>query len=160
MLMMPPAFPAASPYGMPAYAPPPGYGLPPGAQVAAPRQAQPVARAAAPAPRPAVARAKAPDEPTLPPPPVTMPSPAQLGVSPVRPAAAEADWATTRARLKELGAVSFQVDRLAGGGCRFVCWLPRAQPGATERIETLAGSEAEAIRLGLERAGQWKNGRP
>jgi hypothetical protein len=154
MLMMPPAIPAASPYGMPAYA------LPPGAQALAPRQAQPVARAAAPTPRPAVARAKAPDEPTLPPPPVTMPSPAQLGVSPLRPAAAECDWTATRARLKELGAVGFQVDRLTGGGCRFVCWLPRPQPGATERIETLAGSEAEAVRLGLERAGQWKNGRP
>jgi hypothetical protein len=89
-----------------------------------------------------------------------MPSPAQLGVSSAHREAGEADWATTRGRLKDLGAVGFQVDHLPGGGCRFVCWLPRAQPGAAERIETLAGSEAEAVRLGLERASQWKNGRP
>jgi hypothetical protein len=89
-----------------------------------------------------------------------MPSPAQLGVAAPRTAAAGADWSATRSRLNELGAVGFQVDQLPSGGCRFVCWLPRAQPGATERIEALAGSEAEAIRLGLERAGQWKNGRP
>jgi hypothetical protein len=156
---MPPAFTAAPPYGVPTYGPPPGYGLP-AAPPAAQRPALPVARAAAPAPRPAVARAKAPDEPTRPPTPLTMPTPAQLGISTAPSAAAEADWATTRLRLKELGAVGFQVDHLPGGGCRFVCWLPRAQPGASERIETLAGSEAEAIRLGLERAGQWKNGRP
>jgi hypothetical protein len=155
--MMAPAFPAAPPYGVPTFAPPPGYGLPPGAQVAAPRPALPAARAAA--PRPAVARAKAPDEP-IPPAPLSMPTPAQLGVSAARVAAAEADWAAARSRLKELGAVGFQVDHLSGGGCRFVCWLPRAQPGASERIETLAGSEAEAVRLGLERAGQWVHGRP
>jgi hypothetical protein len=89
-----------------------------------------------------------------------MPSPAQLGVSAARAAQGEADWAAARLRLKELGAVGFQVDQLAGGGCRFVCWLPGAQTGSAERIETLAGSEAEAVRLGLERAGQRKHGRP
>jgi hypothetical protein len=149
--MAPPAFVAAPPYGVPTYGPPPGYGLPP---------APPVARAPALAPRPAVARAKAPDEPTPPPTLLTMPTPAQLGIATTRVVQAEADWGATRLRLKELGAVGFQVDQLAGGGCRFICWLPRAQAGATERIETLAGSEAEAVRLGLERAGQWKTGRP
>jgi hypothetical protein len=111
-------------------------------------------RAAAPArPQPLV-RAKAPDEPTpARPAPLTMPSPEALGVA-VRPAASGPDWTALHARMQELGAVSFHMDALPDGRHRFTCWLPQGQPGVTQRIEALAATEAEAVRLGLEQAGQ------
>jgi hypothetical protein len=86
---------------------------------------------------------------------VTIPAPEQLGVAPVRGPDAPADWTAARSRLRELGAVSFFLERLTEGGYRFSCWLPRS-PGGTERIEARGGTEAEAVRLGLERAGRWK----
>ena len=123
-------------------------------------QAAPAARAAVPAqPRPLV-RAKGPDDPV---ParraPLAMPSPEQLGVA-VRPTSIEPDWTAIHARIKELGLVSFHMDSAPDGRCRFTCWVPHAQPGLTRRIEALASTEVEAIRLGLERAGQTRTSRP
>jgi hypothetical protein len=85
---------------------------------------------------------------------VIIPTPEQLGVA--RRAEMHADWAVTRQRLQELGAVSFQVDHPAAGGCRFVCWLPQGQPGTTRCIEAHAATEAEAVRLALDRAARWR----
>jgi len=82
-----------------------------------------------------------------------MPSPEQLGVV-VRSAEAGPDWSSIHARIKELGIVSFHMDSVSDGRSRFTCWVPRGQPGLTQRIEALAATEAEAVRLGLERAGQ------
>jgi hypothetical protein len=87
---------------------------------------------------------------------VAIPTPEQLGVGLSRPAAVATDWAATRSRLKELGAVGFQLDQVPGGECRFVCWLPRPAGGAAERIEARAPTEAAAVRQGLERAARWK----
>jgi hypothetical protein len=82
------------------------------------------------------------------------------GASPERPTITGADWQTTRARLQACGAVSFQADRLGDGSWRFSCQLPTAQAGRTHRIEAQAATEAEAVRLALQRAEQWRNARP
>ncbi len=118
----------------------------------------PAGRAAAPS-RPVV-RAKGPDEPaSLRPAPLVMPSPQQLGVT-VRPSESDVNLTAIHARIKELGIVSFHMETLPDGHCRFTCWLPREQPGRTQRIEAVAASEAEAVRLGLEQAGQVQPSRP
>lgn len=118
----------------------------------------PAARAAT-SSRPVV-RAKGPDEPTsLRPAPLLMPSPQQLGVT-VRPAESDVNVAAMHARIKELGIVSFHMEGLPDGRCRFTCWLPREQPGRTQRIEAVAVTEAEAVRVGLAQAGQAQAGRP
>jgi hypothetical protein len=89
-----------------------------------------------------------------------MPSPQQLGVGTARLASVEGHWNATRARLQALGAVSFQADQLADGAWRFSCLLPTTQAGQTHRIEAQAATETEAVRIALERAEQWRNGRP
>jgi hypothetical protein len=82
-----------------------------------------------------------------------MPSPERLGVS--RPGAAPArDWSALGARLQELGATGFHLDR-AGQGYRFTLLMPGDRPGLTRRIDAVAATESEAIRLGLEKAGQY-----
>ncbi|HWG42685.1 MAG TPA: hypothetical protein VN688_07855 [Gemmataceae bacterium] len=122
--------------------------------------AMPAPRAAAAVPARPLVRAKAPDEPIRSRPPIlTMPSPEQLGVV-VRSAETAPDWPAIHARIKELGIVSFHMGSLPDGRACFTCWVPRGQPGLTQRIEVTAANEAEAIRLGLERAGQSRASRP
>ena len=86
--------------------------------------------------------------------PVTMPSPEQLGIALARTTEQPIDWALMHARLHQLGAGSFSLERLSPSGYRFRCWLPR-RAGDTQPIEASAGTEAEAVRLCLERAGRW-----
>jgi hypothetical protein len=154
MMMPPPSYPAAPApmaFGAPAFQPPPAPAPAPA------RPPAPIARTATPAGPKPIIRLQAPEETgTVRPAPVTIPSPEQLGVGLSRPAAVATDWAATRSRLKELGAVGFQLDQVPGGECRFVCWLPRPAGGAAERIESRAPTEAAAVRLGLERAARWK----
>lgn len=132
---------------------------PPAWQPAPPRP--PAVAQQPPAPRPLV-RAKGDDAPPTPSPParLTMPSPGQLGITPAGARAAEAvDWNAARRRLDRLGAVYFHVEKLDAGGYRFTCLLPTRQPGRTHRVETVAASEAEAIRLALAKAEEWAGGR-
>jgi hypothetical protein len=82
-----------------------------------------------------------------------MPSPDQLGVA-LRPARASVDWSAVRERMRDLGVVGHCLDLAPDGRCRFTCWVPKGQPGLTQRIEALAATEAEAVRLGLDRARQ------
>jgi hypothetical protein len=84
-----------------------------------------------------------------------MPTPDQLGVTCARPSGAEADWTAARRRLEALGASCFQLEKLSPAGYRFVCLLPTALPGRTHRVQAEAITEAEAVRLTLERAEQW-----
>jgi hypothetical protein len=97
------------------------------------------------------------DEPERRSPPalVTLPAPEQLGVSRPRGKSASTDWVDARRRLDVLGAVAFQVARTPEGGWRFNCLLPTDQQNYNHRIEADAGTEAEAVRLGLERAENW-----
>src|SRR5207253_2154574 len=91
--------------------------------------------------------------------PVAIPSPEQLGVAPATYATAPAprpgvavDWTAVRARLQQLGAVSFFLERQSAGGYRFSCWLP-CSAAPPERIDGVGGTEGEAVGLCLERAG-------
>jgi hypothetical protein len=146
-MMMPQSMPMQAPLSYPAPAFAPQTNLPPAVPASAPR-------AAAPAPARPLVRAKAPDEPTpARPARLTMPSPEQLGVA-VRPAANGPDWSAIHTRMKELGVVSFHMDAMPDGRSRFTCWVPGGQPGLTQRIEAVAATETESVRLGLERAGQ------
>lgn len=150
----------------PFQAPAPAPTWPPAAP--APR---PAPRAAAPAPVAQVApkpiiRMQAPEDSrsALPrpapaaPATFTLPSPTQLGLS--NPDATGPDWSFTRTRLRDLGAIGFQLDPLPAGGWLFTCWMPTARPGVSERIEARASCEAEAVRLVLEQAGRWKTQHP
>jgi hypothetical protein len=87
---------------------------------------------------------------------LNMPTPEQLGVPLTPDASADADWANTRHRLTQLGAVSFNLERLSDGCHRFTCFLPTSNPGMTHRIEVKASNEAEAIRLALASAEEWE----
>jgi hypothetical protein len=80
---------------------------------------------------------------------VALPSAEALGLAPG--AAAGVDWAATQARLRALGATCPQLDVL-DGGFRFTFVVPTARPGEVHRVEARAGTEAEAVRLALERA--------
>lgn len=93
---------------------------------------------------------------TLPPDPVQLPSPEQLGVAAPRPHDPTLDWEGIRKRLRELGAISFQVDTLPDGSCRFVCQLATAEFGQTQGIEARANTEREAVQQALVRAELWK----
>ncbi len=84
-----------------------------------------------------------------------MPSPDVLGVAAAPARSAETDWAATRRRLQELGAVAFQVLEQPDGW-RFVCRLRTAEPGRLHRIEAgPAATEAEAVALALAEADRW-----
>jgi hypothetical protein len=147
----------ATTYPAPAYVP-----RQPAVQPAAPSQPQPLIRA------------QAPEEPNPARPPVlTLPSPEQLGVA-VRPvevpevaesrsdsertrgasAPPSTDWTAIHSRMKELGVVSFHMDSLPDGRLRFTCWVMGERSDLTRRIESVACTEAEAVRSGLEEAAQ------
>ena len=109
-----------------------------------------VARGAA--PRPAVYRGQAPeDAPAARLTPVSIPTPEQLGVSP-RPSDGGVDWNAAMRRLRELGA-DHQLVHLPTGGWQFTCFLQLPR-NIIRRIEATAPTEAEAVRLGLERTAQ------
>jgi hypothetical protein len=136
---------------------PPGYyqqaGLPVFPQAypqAALPPATPLVQAAIPNPTPKV-RLQAPDEPRLK--AVAIPSPEQLGLTPA--ASSAVDWNATRARLRQLKMICFQLDRVPAGGYRFSCWLPAEQSGKSYRVEAEGAGEAEAVQLCLERAERW-----
>jgi hypothetical protein len=111
-----------------------------------------------PLPRP-IFRGKGPDEPSAPLQAasvrLSMPSPDQLGIA---SASAMADWAGVHRRLTELGALCVQGEKVEGG-YRFTCLLPTAESQRNHRIEALAASEGEAVRLALDRCEQWAAGR-
>ena len=72
----------------------------------------------------------------------------------VRPDDKGADWTALRTRMKVLGVLSFHMDSLPDGRTRFTCWMPSDRPGLTRRIESVAGSVAEAIQQGLQEAAR------
>ena len=112
-----------------------------------------------PLPRP-IFRGKGADEPSTPLATasvhLSMPSPDQLGVASV--CAGSADWAGAHRRLSELGALCVHGEKVEGG-YRFTCLLPTAESQRSHRIEALAASEGEAVRLALDRCEQWAAGR-
>lgn len=90
--------------------------------------------------------------PPLPPAPLAIPAPEQLGLSPARPMEpVQLDWAAARTRLDQLGATCFHLEKL-DNGWRFTCLLPTAEAGKQRRIDVEAATEAEAVQAALERA--------
>jgi hypothetical protein len=116
-------------------------------------------RTAQPLPGPTF-RGQAPDEPESPPPPpaaplLRLPTPEELGLAAERADSAGFDWSAAHHRLDHLGAVCFRLDKLPQGSSRVTCLLPTAQPGRTHHVEAEAPTDAEAVRLALERAEAW-----
>lgn len=121
---------------------------------------------ASPSQRPAVPqprfRAQGPDEqpasPANRPPDSTlvlaMPSPEQLGVA-AATGASNSNWEEFHQRLDRLGAASIHREKLSDGGCRLICLFPITHTERSHRIEAAARSEAEAMRLALEKAEEW-----
>jgi hypothetical protein len=68
-----------------------------------------------------------------------------------------ADWTQAHRDLERLASISYQLDKLPEGGCRFTCLLLTSQPGFTHRVEAEAATEAEAVRLVLDKAKEWAN---
>ena len=115
----------------------------------------PVAAKPAPLPAPRI-RAQAPDEPRSPQPAyIRMPTPEQLGVSRNKPAAGAISWTEVHQQLDGLGAKGVQREHLETGGYRVSCLLPTAQTDRHHRIAVEAASEAEAVRLVLDKAHDW-----
>jgi hypothetical protein len=117
-------------------------------------QAAPPSSAPLPPPPPSTVRAQADDRAN---PRLQIPSPQQLGLIPAQPAPAPTaaiDWARVHLRLEQLGATCFQVTKVTDGS-RVTCLLPTAQPDRSHRIEAEAGSEAEAVRLALQKVDEW-----
>jgi hypothetical protein len=108
-------------------------------------------------PRAPIFRAKAEDEPLPEAPPVveerrpeplSLPSPEQLGVG----HGPSVDWADVHRRLEQLGALSFQQQKRLEGGFRITFMLPTDHNDRTQQIEAVAETEAQAVRLALEKA--------
>jgi hypothetical protein len=91
--------------------------------------------------------------------PVTLPAPEQLGVAPAPAVTAEAvDWNATHARLRQFGALGWQLARLPQGGYRFTLLLPTAQPNCSRHVEATGATEAEAVRRALASVGPQAGG--
>jgi hypothetical protein len=143
-----PQGPSGPPPGLPPHRP----AMPTNAALA--QQSAPAPTPAAP-PRPTV-RLQAPDpprpaEPT--PAPLRLPPPEQLGVR--VEAGNGIDWNDLHASLLRLNAVGLHFQRPAPGVYHVRLQLPTAQPERTFHVEAEADTEAEAVRLALERAEQW-----
>lgn len=118
--------------------------------------------------RPApIIRAQAPDEPAprprqIAPRPASlaMPSPEELGLaSRQAPEPSRVDWTAVHARLNQLGATCFQLEKRPAGDCRICCLLTSSLSARSRRIEVVAGTEAEAVQAVLDRAESWVGGR-
>ncbi|MCI0377730.1 MAG: hypothetical protein L0215_09000 [Gemmataceae bacterium] len=104
---------------------------------------------------PSKIRMQAPDAPKPAPTRLVLPSPEQLGIqSAVLPASvpAQLDWNQAHARLQQLGALGFHLDRLPQGGFRATFYLPSPQRQSTQLVEAVAQTEAAAVAAALERA--------
>lgn len=133
-----------------------------------PPTSQPQPQATAPNPPPTRVRAQDADTPPRPaapstaaaPPALNLPPPEQLGVSTAKIAAyptgvtETVDWNAVHFHLRRLGAVAFQLVR-ADDHVRVTFLLPTGERERTQRIEVTSASEAEAVRLALEKADQF-----
>lgn len=90
--------------------------------------------------------------------PIPLPSPDQLGITIPSGAAGSPDWTAVHQQLDRLGALCVHVEKV-DGGCRFTCLLPTAQPERTHRVEAVASTEAEAVRLALDKCTEWSGSR-
>jgi hypothetical protein len=109
-------------------------------------------------------------EPLVPTPrltPVSVPPPEAVGVAPVRTVSiptpeqlgvvstAKVDWNETLSRLERLGKIGMTVGQTTDGQHRVSLVLQTNRADAVQRIEAVAGTEAEAVALALARAEEW-----
>jgi hypothetical protein len=172
ILSVPPGFFSSPPAE--SYAPAPRYSAPPVQQPAPPpawQQSAPDQQPAveAPTPRAPVYRGKADDEVVTEtvtvveerePERLSLPAPENLGVgcgcgrcecSPCH-CNAQVDWAEVHARLERLGALSFQEQKLAGGGYRVSFLLPTEREDRSQHVQATAQTALQAAGLALDRA--------
>ncbi len=88
------------------------------------------------------------------PPSLQMPTPEELGLSKSAPSPI-VDWTVARNRLERLNAVCFHFEKIPEGGFRFTCLLPTPNADRSHRVEAVAVTESEAIRMVLEKSEQW-----
>jgi hypothetical protein len=89
-----------------------------------------------------------------------MPSPVELGVADAKPPENPVlDWTAVHNQLDHLGATCFQLERTPESSFRITCLLPTDQRGCSHRIEAQGPSEADAVRLALAKAQEWRAGR-
>lgn len=114
------------------------------------------------APKPKV-RMQAPDTPPTKAAKLVLPTPEELGVvaAPRAPAAATptetqaaVDWNDAHARLRRLGALRFDLERVSNGH-RVTFLLPTDRSDRTHQIEVAAATEAQAVQTALEQAEAW-----
>ena len=88
-----------------------------------------------------------------------LPQPEEYGLvggGPSTPAGG-ADWPTARAKLDQLGATTYRLEKVPEGGFRFVCALPYPNdPTRQRQFEARAHTEQEAISAVLQRAEAWR----
>lgn len=90
--------------------------------------------------------------------PLVLPSPESLGLvplaaaQPVHAASAEPDWNQVRSRLRQLGAISFHLDRVAGGNWRATLLVPQEGAAGPRHLEALGDSEGAALTSVLAQA--------
>jgi hypothetical protein len=80
---------------------------------------------------------------------LSIPTPEELGVAPVKKSPT-LDWSATRRQLSELGVTRFALEPMAGGQMRFSCWVPNG--ASFQLVQGEGASESEAVRVCLERA--------
>jgi hypothetical protein len=89
---------------------------------------------------------------------LVMPSPEALGIAAANvglqaTSTADLDWNELRGRLRQLGAVGFHLDQVAGGNWRATLLVPDGASATPRRVEAVAASEASAVADVLAQAG-------
>lgn len=122
-----------------------------------PQRPAPIIRAQSDDDAPAPARQPEPRRSSL-----AMPSPEEMGLgmrsTPAEPS--HVDWTAAHARLQQLGASSFQIDRRSSGEWHICCLLTNSASAKCRRIEATAGTDGEAVQAVLEQAEKWVHGKP
>jgi hypothetical protein len=87
---------------------------------------------------------------------INLPRPEQLDIAPKTPADPNAvEWNAIHTYMKSIGVVSFGMERPAEGGYRFSLVMPTAEAGRTYRIDGGGTTEAEAVRVCLDKTYRW-----
>jgi hypothetical protein len=107
-----------------------------------------------------------PSPPPTAPPKLTMPTAEALGLlvpalPAPRPEQPALDWGSVRARLDARGATYYRLEKTPEGGFRFLCSVPHPQDAGRQRqFETVAATEAEAMRAVLDQVEAWGSRAP
>jgi hypothetical protein len=90
-------------------------------------------------------------------PPLSLPSPEEIGMAAPRPAS-KVDWNATHDRLHQLGGVGLRLAQLDDSNMRVSLVMRTNQPNVFHHIDATAATEAEAVTMAMTRAEQWVAG--